>query len=157
MTGAYRFEPMTRGRAARIADWHYEEPYSFYDMESDPNDLAEFLDPVNWADSHFTVHREGELAGFATFDAADGRVTVGLGMKPELTGRGAGAGFLDACLDFAAKRYAPEEFALSVATFNERAITVYKRAGFERVGTRMAETNGGEYEFLDMRKPIEDR
>ena len=41
-------------------------------------------------------------------------------------------------------------FTLSVATFNERAIVVYERAGFRRGNEYMHNTSGGEYLFLSM-------
>lgn len=146
----YRFEPMTADAADRIVDWHYPEPYSFYDMGADEDDLALFLDPENWPDTYFAVREGDDLAGFFSFEEDDGAVIVGLGMHPDLTGDGRGEAFVRAGLSFAADRYASDEFRLSVATFNERAITVYERVGFEGVGTRTVETNGGEYEFLDM-------
>ena len=53
-------------------------------------------------------------------------------------------------LDFARAHFAPERFVLAVATFNERAITVYERAGFARDRVYMHWTNGAEWEFLEM-------
>jgi [ribosomal protein S18]-alanine N-acetyltransferase len=41
-----------------------------------------------------------------------------------------GLAYLQAGLAFATQRFTPRRFRLSVATFNERAIRVYERAGF---------------------------
>ena len=41
-------------------------------------------------------------------------------------------------------------FRLIVATFNQRAIRVYGKAGFKPDKIFMNETNGGEYEYLQM-------
>jgi [ribosomal protein S18]-alanine N-acetyltransferase len=39
-----------------------------------------------------------------------------------------------------------------VASFNRRAITVYERAGFTAVHTYTHRTNGGEWEFIAMKR-----
>lgn len=72
-------------------------------------------------------------------------------MKPELTGRDLGLDFFKAGLRFAISKYNPNEITLSVATFNDRAINVYKKAGFESVETFMQDTNGSRFEFLKMK------
>lgn len=72
-------------------------------------------------------------------------------MNPELTGRGLGLGFLKAGLRFAISKYNPKEITLSVANFNDRAIKVYKKAGFECVETFIQYTNGSSFEFLKMK------
>jgi ribosomal-protein-alanine N-acetyltransferase len=71
-------------------------------------------------------------------------------MRPDLTGQGLGVEYLLAGLVFARGRFSPERFTLSVATFNERAILVYERAGFRRNNVYKHNTNGGEYLFLSM-------
>ena len=77
---------------------------------------------------------------------------IGLGLHPERTGQGLGKRFLEAGLQYARHRYAPNQFTLSVASFNRRAITVYERAGFARVRVFMHWTNGGEWECIEMRR-----
>ena len=148
---AYRFRQMEDEEATQISGWQYEPPYDFYDATSDPDDLQELLDAKRRKDAYFSVFDEdGALAGFFQFEKADNTVDVGLGMRPDLTGQGLGIEYLLAGLEFARERYSPDRFTLSVATFNERAIVVYERAGFRRGNEYMHHTNGGEYLFLSM-------
>ena len=147
----YRFRQMEDEEAVEISGWHYEPPYDFYDATSDADDLQELLDPKRRKDAYFSVFDEdGVLVGFFQFERAGKTVDVGLGMRPDLTGQGLGVEYLLAGLEFARGRYAPDRFTLSVATFNERAILVYERAGFRRGTEYMHHTNGGEYLFLSM-------
>jgi [ribosomal protein S18]-alanine N-acetyltransferase len=146
----YRFRKMEDEEATQISGWHYDPPYDFYDATSDPDDLEELLDPRRRKDAYFSVFDDGVLVGFFQFEREGTRVDIGLGMRPDLTGRGLGGEYLRAGLEFARRRYSPERFTLSVATFNERAILVYERAGFRRNTVYRHNTNGGEYLFLSM-------
>lgn len=95
---AYILRPLDWSAAQAIAGWHYDGPYSFYDMEQDPEDLAEFLEPANWPGRYFAVYDEEErLTGFFCFTRDEtGCVHIGLGMRPDLTGRGLGLAFVEA-------------------------------------------------------------
>src|SRR5579884_2625660 len=158
----YAFAPMTEEQAHTVASWRYDPPYDFYNADADPDDRQELLDR---ASPYYAMTDEREeLIGFFCFkDTAqvpagheagvydDGdMLDIGLGLRPDLTGRGLGLAFVNAGLDFARATFAPKAFRLSVATFNRRAIAVYERAGFRPAGTFMSETNGGVYEFLVM-------
>ena len=147
----YRFKLMEDSEAVEISGWHYEPPYDFYDATSDVDDLQELLDAKRRKGAYFSAFDErGVLVGFFQFESDGTTVDVGLGMRPDLTGHGLGIGYLLAGLEFARKRFSPEGFTLSVATFNERAILVYERAGFRRGSEYTHHTNGGEYLFLSM-------
>ena len=152
--GAISIAPMTQTEAETIAEWRYEAPYDFYDWPADDDDLAELLDPVRRGAGYFSAHdAAGELIGFFGFGAKADIVGVGVGLRPDLTGRGLGLAFLEQGLSFAHDRFQPVRFKLSVAEFNERAIKVYERAGFVVTRTFMHETNGGVFPFVEMERP----
>ena len=92
----------------------------------------------------------GELVGFFAYQDSDGVVDYGLGLHPDLTGKGLGERFVCAGLDFAQSRFSPKTIQLRVAAFNQRAIKVYERVGFREVERYMNRTNGGEFEFIRM-------
>lgn len=145
------FKPMTEVDARHIATWHYPPPYDFYDMDSDPEDLAELLDPQSWRMPHYAAFdEENMLAGFFEFTPGEQATEIGLGLRPDLTGKGLGQAFIEAGLAFGRKHHAAQMWSLRVAMFNQRAIRLYERAGFKQVEMFMQRTNGGEYEFLRM-------
>lgn len=152
VTVNYSFNKMSQEQAEHIAfNWHYEGKYSFYDFAADKEDLAEFLDPYERENKYFLVKRGKEDIGCFCFEKESESVEMGLGMKPELTGRGMGLDFLNVGLRYAISKYKPKVITLSVATFNELAIKVYKKAGFEPLGTFIQDTNGSQFEFLKMK------
>lgn len=147
----YLFRQMVQEEAREISNWRYEPPYDFYDATSDPDDLRELLDPERRKDAYFSAFdEEGNLVGFFQLEAQGETVDVGLGLRPDLTGVGLGLDYLLAGIDFARERFSPARFTLAVATFNERAIRAYERAGFRRGDVYTHETNGGEFLFLSM-------
>ena len=92
----------------------------------------------------------GGLEGFVELKPkAPGAVEIGLGLRPDLTGRGLGAAFTAAAIQLAHDRGA-ERVTLAVAAFNLRAITVYERAGFVETGRHMRHIFGTDWEFIDM-------
>ncbi|RLQ89830.1 GNAT family protein [Planomicrobium sp. Y74] len=148
----YSFQTMTQQQAEEIAAcWRYSGEYSFYDMDADPEDLAEFLNPEERNNTYFSVIQNGEVIGFYSFtQTADDTVDIGLGMKPDLTGNGRGSEFLKAGMEFATTTYNPRKITLSVAAFNKRAIKVYEKMGFKETERFQQATNGSVYEFLKM-------
>jgi RimJ/RimL family protein N-acetyltransferase len=150
-----KIEEWTEGYAQEVAEWRYEPPYDFYDAAADPADAAEMRDSA--LGRHYRAVREdGEerLDAFWYFDWHVDVVEVGIGLRPDLTGRGLGETFLRAQLAYAAQHWQPATFRLFVAAWNERAIRLYERLGFREVDreTRRFEL-AGEHEFLRMERP----
>jgi len=148
-----------------IQVWRYEEPYNIYNWEAE-DDISEMLDRRN---PHYAVKDEqDELIGFFAYGSSaqvwnssepylyneNNAITVGLGMRPDLTGKGLGLAFVNAGLDFAREHFKPDYFRLFVLTFNERAIRVYERAGFQRIGIYLQHNVNGDREFLEMSKKL---
>ena len=158
----FSLTPITRADAQAISRWRYDGPYSVYN--GNPASVPSLLEPRYSYHSVRDDHRE--LVGYFCFgedaQVASGKrlgvyevepaLDVGLGMRPDLTGRGLGAEFLRAGLQFAAGTYDPRVFRLTVATFNRRAIRVYERTGFEPVEKFGATKPDGEREWLLMRQ-----
>ena len=150
------FRPMTEPDARAIAAWHYAAPYSFYDFASDPDDLAELLDPTGWGKTYFATTDEfGDLIGFWQVQTQGETAEIGLGLRPDLTGRGLGLSFVQAGLAFTSARWPAEQFSLAIAAFNQRAIRVYERAGFQPTSSFWQATNGGQHEFVRMIRAAE--
>src|SRR5262249_4505519 len=91
--------------------------------------------------------------GLFTFERAGDVVTIGLGMRPELIGKGLGLSFVEAGLAFARTRFRPARFRLDVAAFNQRAYTVYERAGFRPQRTFERTEHGRRYSYVEMSRP----
>jgi ribosomal-protein-alanine N-acetyltransferase len=152
---AYTFRPLRWRDALEASRWHYPPPYQVYDI-SRASLLTiwaaqQALRPLGLAIYYAALDERGDLAGLFTYLQRGDTVEVGLGLRPDLTGRGNGLAFLEAGLDFGRRLYAPAAFRLTVAAFNRRAIAVYERAGFRVVGARRR----GRREELEMRREDE--
>ncbi|HZQ89562.1 MAG TPA: GNAT family N-acetyltransferase [Gaiellaceae bacterium] len=128
-----RVEPMTAGHAAEIATWRYEFPYEWYDTASDPRRVELFQNPHRREGLRAIIGDDDTLVGFFNFVREDDEVRVGLGMRPDLTGRGLAQPFIEAGLEYARAQWEPLRFRLWVASWNERALRAYRRAGFREV------------------------
>jgi [ribosomal protein S18]-alanine N-acetyltransferase len=148
---------MTAADARAVAAWRYPGEYAFYDADADADDLAELLNPAEWGHRYFAADEEArhELAGFLVVKLSGRVAEIGLGLRPGLTGLGLGESFLGDCLRFA-ETLGAQSYTLAVAAFNQRAITVYERAGFRKVERYEHFTNGGLHPFVRMaRGPID--
>src|SRR5690348_3956493 len=167
----FTITPMTADDARAIQGWRYEGEYAAYNFNDAADALAELLDPRS---PYFAVRDErGELAGFFTYgtagevggemgerepalyaDPADRTLTIGLGLRPDLTGRGVGLPFVEAALAFARERFMPGGYRMFVLDWNARAIRVYERAGFTRVRTLTVTNRHGPLTFVEMLRGV---
>ena len=159
---------MTEEDARTIQSWHYEEPYSIYDMNGDeePNAFAEMLD--RRSPYYAVCDEQNTLVGFYCYGTSahvdgdmepglfveDRMVTIGLGLRPDIAGHGLGLTFVNAGLDFARETFAPKRFRLYVFVWNERAIRVYERVGFQPIGPYVVHRPEGDRVFIEMQREV---
>src|SRR5579872_3078807 len=112
MVVQFHFTPVEDEDARAILAWRYEGQYAIYNWE-DGDDPAEMLD--RRSPQYAVKDEHGELVGFFAYGSAayvwgsaephlyseNNTITIGLGMRPELTGKGLGLAFALAGLDFA--------------------------------------------------------
>ncbi len=172
----YYFVPMNEVYAQEIVThWVYGGEYAIHDYVHEADHM---LDGTSWGKGLFAVlNDDGDLVGELTtefFDADDvcvayddfnpqtlnaAEMWLGFGLKPALTGRGLGAAFVAACIDFAVRThcYAGEAVRLGVPASNTRAIKVYQRVGFTIFNRVMGEVAGQTFEAVQMKKVLEKR
>lgn len=148
--------PLTDRDVDAMLAWRYPPPYERYDIDADPSDVELMRAAAVGGEGWFVADdaETGELVGFFEFVVEGDRIEVGLGLRPDLTGRGLGAGYVRQGLAFARERWSPATFTLDVYEWNERAIRAYERAGFVRGEVYTRRFPGGrEREFLRMSRP----
>lgn len=135
----FEFQPIDESSVRAILNWRYEPPYDFYNyLEGDAN-LHYLLDPQN--NFYKIVDKNDELVGYCSF-GQDGQVTggdyynealdVGMGIRPNLTGRGKGVEYANAVLEFGEGLLKPKAFRVTIAAFNKRALRVWQNLEFEQ-------------------------
>ena len=121
-----------------IIGWHYLPPYDVYDLS--PADREPLLNPRYRY--HQVLDGSGNLIGYCCY-GADARVPggeytgsdhdfldVGVGLHPDLVGRGLGADFVGAVLAYGQEHFHPANFRVTVADFNQRSLKTFRKLGF---------------------------
>ena len=130
--------PLPEADARSILEWRYAPPYDWYNPPPLSDEAVANLTDPQW--QFHSIKAGNNLVGYVSF-GNDGRVTggdysdpaidIGLGVAPTLTGRGLGTVVLQAILEFAQTTFQSPAARLTVARFNQRAIRLYERAGFQ--------------------------
>ncbi|WP_068675553.1 GNAT family N-acetyltransferase [Oceanobacillus sp. Castelsardo] len=132
-------QKMTEKYAIEALCWKYEKPYNFYNnvlsgsaiMELLTNRYFVVLNEKNQLIGYFCVGKSarvpnGEVEGLYKEKCVD----IGVGMRPELTGKGYGYLFFSTILEFVQENHVEKDLRLTVASFNQRAIHLYEKFGF---------------------------
>lgn len=151
----YEFQPLSQKHAIEIAEeWHYDAPYDFYDAKSDPEDYEELINKERRGDCYFEAINGNEFVGYFTYINKQNGIEIGIGLRPDQCGKHLGADFLLQVEAYLYQLLHPRCFYISIAAFNQRAIKLYQRCGYEIVNSHMRDTNNDKYEFYDMVKYV---
>ena len=132
-------EKMNSKMATTILGWKYEQPYDFYNNEQSDEAFEELMDGSYYA----IADKNKEVIGFFCIGEsaqvprgihfgvykAD-LIDMGVGMHPNLVGKGSGFEFCTGIMKFIEEKYPSKSLRLTVAMFNQRAIHLYKKLGF---------------------------
>jgi RimJ/RimL family protein N-acetyltransferase len=141
MSGAHlTVRPLSRLDATTIACWKYSGAYSYYNgVDGGESETVRYmLDPRNGfhavcgprgLQGFWSYGRDGRVPGYPYDDNA---LDIGTGMDPALVGQGHGRTFVDAVVRNAMN--APL-LRVTIASWNERALRVWRSAGFHPVST----------------------
>ena len=142
---------MTEASATEILSWRYPSPYDLYNNEVSAEGIRDLLTHPYTA----IVDENAKLvAFFCTGQSAivpkghdfnvyqQESLDIGLGVRPDLTGKGSGSIFLK----FILSQIEADFLRLTVAKFNQRAIRLYEKFGFKQE----SEFDNGSTEFIVM-------
>ncbi|HEX9036668.1 MAG TPA: GNAT family N-acetyltransferase [Ktedonobacterales bacterium] len=149
----FQFRPMRLEDAREAGRWRYPSEYAIYDLDPLALTLTALLRaPLRAFGFHaLAVGMPGDpMISVFSFIKRGVDVEIGVGMRPDLMGRGLGLGLMLSGMDYARARLHPATFSLTVATFNRRAITVYERAGFVPGAITRVRLNGQFYDSMAM-------
>jgi [ribosomal protein S18]-alanine N-acetyltransferase len=150
--------PLQRGDAEAIASWRYDGPWSTYDARPD--------DPLLSAETGYlaVVDDAGSLVGFLCtgvearvpgLAAQEGIVDIGVGMRPDLVGRGLGSAFGALVLGYIRDMCGDRPLRAVVQSWNERSLRLSQRLGFGVVGIHRCEQDGREVSYTMLVRPPE--
>ncbi|NOV02513.1 GNAT family N-acetyltransferase [Paenibacillus planticolens] len=141
--------PLTDTHCVEVCTWKYPSPYELYNWPSWDimlREQTEFADGDIRAEQYRAIVDEKEsLCGFVQFFPMLGVTRLGLGLRPDLCGKGKGIGeqFVRLITREALRRAPGQEIDLEVLVWNERAIRTYERAGFSITDTYEKRTPTG--------------
>jgi sigma-B regulation protein RsbU (phosphoserine phosphatase) len=156
---AITFSELNEPAAKEIVSWCYQHPYDIYNLE----DSQETINYLTKQDNHFyAMHSQNhQLIGFCSF-GKDGQVPggsyekqaldIGMGLHPDLTGKGQGHNYVASVLEFAQREFSPDCVRVTIAAFNLRSQRVWEKNGFQK--SQSFTQSGNNLEFVVLEKTI---
>lgn len=142
-----RLAPMTVAHAEAICAWRYPPPYDVFNWPSWEETIARGLeigDPwIRETQYAAVLNGRDELVGYVQFFPLVNATRLGLGLRPDLCGKGGGAVLARLAAEEALRRAPDRPVDLEVLAWNTRAIRAYEKAGFVLDDTYCRQTPSG--------------
>ncbi len=143
----FEIESMSQKAAECIATWQYAPPYDIYSFSNNEAEINELLNGL-----HFSVYNDdfgqqftNEPCGFIAIGWSaqiqdpklreiyddESYTDLAFGLHPELCGKGYGATFIQAAIQFIRELFEEDAIRLTVDIKNLRAYSLYKKIGFK--------------------------
>jgi [ribosomal protein S18]-alanine N-acetyltransferase len=150
--------PLQARDAQAIADWRYQGPWSVYDSRPGDDPLSAvagydaIVDDAGRLVGFVCVGQEARVPGLAE---ADGIVDIGVGMRPDLVGRGLGRQFGAVVLDHLRSRCGDRPLRAVVQGWNERSLRLARGLGFCDAGTHQCVQDGQQVRYAVLVRPAD--
>lgn len=144
---------MAADEAADVAGWRYEGDWSVYDLSTPIlDDLTSYYVVVDGERliGFFCTGVEARVAGMSEEPAT---LDVGMGMNPKFVGRGHGARFGGAVLEYLAIRNPGVTLRAVVQSWNERSLRLTRQLGFQDAGELTVDQAGQPVAYRVVRRP----
>lgn len=128
-----RYHLMTEKEKEIVSDWKYDGAYEIYNMPSyeEQKEKGNSFGNPERSKNFYSYYDEDVLIGFTNILEKEKEVFVGIGVAPDLCGRGYGQQILECVTEISQKSYPDKPLYLEVRTWNRRAIRCYEKAGFQ--------------------------
>ncbi len=152
----YSISKMTHKYALEISQWTYENEYGIYNFEQNAETIEELLngdyiactDQNNKLVGYFCQGKSARIPTKDCFSYSKDKLDIGLGMHPELCSKGMGYDFLLCGIKHLTEQTPDISLRLTVACFNKRAISLYKKLGFSIERTVTHKISGEPYYIM---------
>ena len=146
---------MSEIEAKEICSWEYEGEYSDYNLGG--------WDKCIYEKSDITKSDKREKEFFVAFDDSDKMIgfirmssiqnlsILGIGLRPQLCGRGLGGQVLTLAIEKSKEIFPEKRVVLMVKPFNKRGIKCYTKLGFKMLNKNF-ETGGEKYIIMQYGK-----
>ena len=128
-----RILPMNLSAVKTICSWKYPEPYDVYNYMSFDEAVknnSPLLKDEN-KDNYLCFWKDETLSAYININKKDDKAFIGIGLAPNLCGKGLGKMYLKQGIDKANFLYPDREIWVQVRSWNIRAIKCYESCGFK--------------------------
>lgn len=156
--GALRVRPTTESDAEEIAAWRYDVPWSVYDVTAADlrSELADYRTVVAAARGEVVgFYCTGPAARVAGLSVEDQTIDLGVGLRPDLVGRGMGQQFARAVLDDLRQNRGARRVRVVVQSWNERSARLALSMGLVVVGSHQCVQAGKPVDYTVLVAPID--
>jgi RimJ/RimL family protein N-acetyltransferase len=157
-----KFQPLDEPTARDIISWEHPPPYDLYNLIEE--NLPILLNPDNRYYAVRTI--SGELIGYCCL-GNDARVPggsyqgfepevldIGVGLRPDWTGKGFGEIFIQSILKFSDQEFQPSVFRVSIADFNLRSRRAFEKIGFQSRVKFQHKVTGLDFWIFELENPF---
>lgn len=159
---AFRSRALDEADARAVLAWRHAGEYAVYDGDpADEGALRRMLDPANGYVAvedaegflgYYCVGPDARAPG-VRYDADPEVLDLGVGVRPDRTGRGTGPAFVGWVLSEVEARFGLRPVRATIAEWNNRARRVAEGAGFRVVGGFGGFRHGGR-RYVVMRRDV---